>query len=309
MHAPKHGHVTRMALRYFVLDVFSDQPYAGNPLAVVLDADALHTRQMQRIAREFNLSETVFVQAPTCEEALARARIFTPNKELPFAGHPTVGTACLLAELGLAPQGEDVSFVLDEAVGPVPVRVVRREGFPSFGQLSVAQLPVYGPDAPPVEVLAAMLGLKTQDILAEPAGPRSVSCGVPYLMVPLCSPEVLASVSFDLVLWREHLSKAWADHVLVYARGQEDDWRLRMFAPGSGVMEDPATGSAAVALAGALASENGERSGSWSWLMQQGLEMGRPSKLYAEADKRDNQVCAVRVGGHSVRVLEGKLLY
>lgn len=297
-----------MSLPYYVLDVFTERAYAGNPLAVVLDADALPPRQMQRIAREFNLSETVFVQKPTCEEALARARIFTPSRELPFAGHPTVGTAYLLAELGLAPQGEEVSFVLDEAVGTVPVRVLRRKGSPPFAQLSVVQLPLYGPDAPPPPLLARVLGVEPQDVLQEPVGPRMVSCGLPYLLVPLRSPEVLSSVELNEPLWREHLSQAWADHLLVYARGYEDDWRMRMFAPGSGVPEDPATGSAAVALAGALANENGEAAGSWSWLMQQGLEMGRPSKLYAEADKVAGAVSAVRVGGHCVRVMEGRLL-
>lgn len=296
-----------MSLPYHVLDVFTDQTFSGNPLAVVLDADALHTRQMQRIAREFNLSETVFIQNPTREEALARARIFTPVKELPFAGHPTIGTACLLAELGLAPQGEDISFVLDEGVGPVSVRVVRRKGFPSFGQLSVAQLPGYGPDAPSPEALARMLGLPRDALLSEPVAARTISCGLPYVLVPVHTPEQLAAIEFDVACWREHLSGAWADHVLVYAQGYENDYRMRMFAPGSGVLEDPATGSAAVALAGALASENGETEGRWSWLMQQGLEMGRPGKLYAEAEKQGGEVTAVRVGGHVVRVMEGRL--
>jgi trans-2,3-dihydro-3-hydroxyanthranilate isomerase len=302
------------ALVFHTLDVFTETRFGGNPLAVVLDADGLKTGEMQRIAREFNLSETVFVEPPGSDPTQFTVRIFTPTHELPFAGHPTVGTACLLAELGLAPQGEDVRFVLNEAVGPVPVRVRRLSGQPPFGQLSVAKLPEYGPAAPSRDVLASLLGLKRDDLLESP-GPRAVSCGVPFVLVPVRAPEILAGIEIDTARWRAAFAapplSGWSAQVLVYAHSHlatDSDWQARMFAPELGVIEDPATGSAAVALAGALATESEVRDGQLGWVLAQGLEMGRPSRLLLEADKQSGAVTAVRVGGHAVRVSSGTLL-
>ncbi|WP_293372664.1 PhzF family phenazine biosynthesis protein [Nevskia sp.] len=285
------------------LDVFTETRFGGNPLAVVLAADGLNTRQMQTIAREFNLSETVFVLPVTKPKADFKVRIFTPEVEMPFAGHPTVGTACLLAELGLAPQGDDVRFVLEENVGLVPVRVRRDAGRAPFGELTTAVLPERGPAPPSKAVLAAMLGLDAADI----GDAAFISCGYPYLLVPLRAPELLAGIALDLPTWREHLSQAWAHHLYVYAQGYEGEIRARMFAPGSGVMEDPATGSAAVALAGRLALDSAIADGLISAVIHQGLEMGRPSVLHIEADRVAGAVTAVRVGGHAVRVLSGTL--
>ncbi len=294
-------------LQFHTLDVFTEQRYGGNPLAVVLAADGLNTRQMQTIAREFNLSETVFVQKPTARGADFKVRIFTPQIEMPFAGHPTVGTACLLAELGLAPQGDDVRFVLEENVGLVPVRVRREAGRAPYGELTTAVLPQRGPDAPSAAALAKMLGLEEQDIGYAGEAAALVSCGVPYVLVPLRSPELMAGISFDLPCWRQHLAGGWAHQVYVYARGYEGELRARMFAPGAGVQEDPATGSAAVALAGRLAMDAPEADGRLIWTIHQGLEMNRPSVLQIEADKQAGAVIAVRVGGHAVTVLSGTL--
>lgn len=302
-------------LAFHTLDVFTDRRYGGNPLAVVLAADGLNTRQMQTMAREFNLSETVFVQAANHAQAQFKVRIFTPDVELPFAGHPTVGTACLLAELGLAPQGVDVRFVLEENVGLVPVRVVREAGRPLFGALTTAVLPAWSPngaaDVPSNAVLAEMLGLAADDIGANGPGydesPRACSCGVPYVLVPLRAPELLAGITFSVERWRSALAEAWAHHVYVYARGYDGELRARMFAPGSGVVEDPATGSAAVALAGRLGLESPVTDGTLRWSIHQGLEMGRPSLLLIEVDKASGAVTAVRVGGHAVRMLDGTI--
>jgi trans-2,3-dihydro-3-hydroxyanthranilate isomerase len=301
-------------LQFYTLDVFTETRFGGNPLAVVLGADDLPTGEMQRIAREFNLSETVFVESPGSDPTQFTLRIFTPTQELPFAGHPTVGTACLLAELGLAPQGSEVSFVLQEKVGPVPVRVQRAAQRAPFAQLSVAKLPEYGPPPPSRRILAGLLGLDVDDLLESP-GPRAVSCGVPFLLVPLRAPETLAGIEIDTAGWRAAFTAApycnWATQLFVYARshlGGDSDWQARMFAPELGVIEDPATGSAAAALAGALATESEVRDGPLSWALAQGVEMGRPSRLLLEADKRDGGVTAVRVGGHAVRVSSGMLL-
>lgn len=290
-------------LDFHSLDVFTETRFGGNPLAVVLDADGLNTRQMQTIAREFNLSETVFVLKATLPGADFKVRIFTPEVEMPFAGHPTVGTACLLAELGLAPQGDDVRFVLEENVGPVPVRVRREAGRAPYGELTTAVLPERGPAPPSKAVLATMLGLEPADI----GDAAFVSCGYPYLLVPLRAPELLAGISFDLPTWRAHLAQAWAHHLYVYAQGYEGELKARMFAPGSGVFEDPATGSAAVALAGRLALDSDLIDGRIIAAIHQGLEMSRPSVLHIEADRAAGAVTAVRVGGHSVPVLSGTL--
>ena len=294
-------------LAFHTLDVFTERRFGGNPLAVVLAADGLNTRQMQTIAREFNLSETVFVQKPALAGADFKLRIFTPQVEMPFAGHPTVGTACLLAVLGLAPQGDDVRFVLEENVGLVPVRVRREAGRAPYGELTTAVPPQRGPAAPPAEALAAMLGLEVTDIGWNGEAAALLSCGVPYVLVPLRSPELLAGIEFDLQVWQRHLAQGWAHQLYVYARGYEGELRARMFAPGAGVHEDPATGSAAVALAGRLALDAAQAEGSLRWTIHQGLEMNRPSVLLIEADKQAGAVTAVRVGGHAVTVLEGWL--
>lgn len=294
-------------LQFHTLDVFTGRRFGGNPLAVVLAADGLNTRQMQTIAREFNLSETVFVQQPVADGADFKLRIFTPQVEMPFAGHPTVGTACLLAELGLAPSGSDVRFVLEENVGLVPVRVRREAGRAPYGELTTAVPPQRGPDAPSAGVLATMLGLDEHDIGYAGEATALISCGVPYVLVPLRSPELLAGISFDLACWQQHLAGGWAHQLYVYARGYEGELRARMFAPGAGVQEDPATGSAAVALAGRLAMDAEAADGSLRWEIHQGLEMNRPSLLQIEADKQAGAVIAVRVGGHAVTVLSGTL--
>ncbi len=305
--------MTPTGLAFHTLDVFTEARYGGNPLAVVLGADGLSTARMQSIAREFNLSETTFVQQAERADTAFRVRIFTPTSELPFAGHPTIGTACLLAELGLSAQGADVQFALGENVGPVAVRVRRTPGEPAFAQLSVAKLPEYGLAAPPADVLAGILGLERSAILAESApGARAVSCGVPFLLVPLRSPESLAGIEVDTGLLRRTLATMPVGGVapigvFAYAKAYERDWQARMFAPEFGVVEDPATGSAAAAFAGALATESEMRDGALHWQLAQGLEMGRPSLLHLEADKRDGKVTAVRVGGHAVRVSEGVL--
>ncbi|GAC1629251.1 MAG: PhzF family phenazine biosynthesis protein [Nevskia sp.] len=304
--------MTLSGLRFHTLDVFTTQRHGGNPLAVVLEADNLDPREMQCIAREFNLSETVFVQQATQPGALVKLRIFTPSQELPFAGHPTIGTACLLAGLGLAPAGEEVRFVFEENVGPVPMRVTRRAGEPPFAQLAVARLPEYGPPAPPAALLARILGLDVDAIPEAGPGPRIVSCGLPFLLVPLRAPELLAGIEVDNSLLVATLRAAPFNGsvvgVFAYARAYEHDWQARMFAPAQGIVEDPATGSAAAAFGGALAAEAALHEGSLRWQLAQGLEMGRPSLLLIEADKRDGAVTAVRVGGHAVRVSEG-LLY
>lgn len=291
-------------LAFHTLDVFTDTAFAGNPLAVVLRADALSTSQMQQLAREFNLSETVFVQKASRVDADVRVRIFTPATELPFAGHPTVGTACLLADLGWLPP-EATRIVLEENVGLVPVRLVSAAGKPWFGELTAAKAPETRPPDFDVAALPAVLGIDAAAITSV----RLASGGNPFVVVTLRQPEVLQGIDFDATAARRLLLRSWGHAIYVVALGYEGEWRTRMFAPDLGVSEDPATGSAAVAFAGALALDAAARgeTGELSWTLHQGVEMGRPSVLSASATLDAGQVSAVRVGGHAVRISEGRV--
>ncbi len=294
-------------LRFHTLDVFTESLFGGNPLAVVLGGEQLSTAQMQTVAREFNLSETVFVLAPTRKDCAHRLRIFTPTKEMPFAGHPTVGTACLLSSLRLVPGGDTAQFSLEENVGPVPVQVRRDVDRETYAELTTARLPEYGPPPPDRAAVAAALGLQADDIGRGNEQLRSASCGVPFLLVPLRAPELLAGIDADMARIRMLLADYWAHEVYVYAHGYEPgELRARMFAPDLGIGEDPATGAAAVALAGALGMEQGE-DGTHRWLIHQGVEMGRPSQLHISVDRSGGKVSAVRVGGYAVTVSEGIL--
>lgn len=296
-----------MTWRYYTLDVFTDRPFGGNPLAVFPWAEGLEADAMQRIARELNLSETVFVLPPDGPAAARRARIFTPAAELPFAGHPTVGTAYLLAALGeVAIDGDEGTVVLQEGVGPVAVRVRMRDGQPTWSQLTSAVPPAFGASPAGVERLAEVLCLQADDVVAGDAAPCVASCGVPFLIVRLTGLEALAAARLRVDAWESTLAATDGALVLVYTADSSGaaDVRARMFAPGLGVPEDPATGSAAVALAGVLGRAAGD--GRHAWLLHQGVEMGRPSRLEIEADVEAGVVVATRVGGPSVIVSEGR---
>ena len=295
------------SLPFHTLDVFTDRAFAGNPLAVVLEADGLETAAMQTLAREFNLSETVFVQKATRPEADVRVRIFTPAAELPFAGHPTIGTACLLAELGWlhSNAGDASRIVLEETVGLVPVRIERAADKPWFAELTTARPPELRAADFDVAALPAVLGLDASAV----ADIRLASCGTAFVIVTLRQPEPLAGIDFDAAAARRLLQGSWGHGLYVVARGYDGDWRTRMFAPDLGIGEDPATGAAATGFAGALALDalaRGE-SGEFSWTLHQGVEMGRPSLLFASATVADGGVAAVRVGGHAVRISEGRI--
>ena len=298
------------ALRFHTLDVFTDERFGGNPLAVVMEAGGLSTRLMQAIAREFNLSETVFVLSATDPRATHKVRIFTPARELPFAGHPTIGTAILLAQLGEGQTGE-TSVVLEEGVGVVPVAVRLERDRPGYAQLTTPRLPEGGPPPPPAAALAELLSLPTAAIVDDAGDrPEAYSCGLPYLMVPLRDRSDLAQAGMVEERWRRTLRDYWAPDVYVFCRDPElagSSIRARLFASQAGVVEDPATGSAAVALAGYLTRRTPIHNGTLQWTVEQGFEMGRPSLLYLEAVLAGGAVRAVRLGGAAVRVSEGTL--
>jgi trans-2,3-dihydro-3-hydroxyanthranilate isomerase len=263
---------------------------------------------MQTIAREFNLSETVFILPPHDARALRRLRIFTPVTELPFAGHPTIGAVQMLVESGIA---TSASFVLELGVGLVPINVTRREQGPPFLQLTSARLPEKRAAVSTRAELAQLIGLDEQDIVSDRDFAQQYSCGVPYLFVPVRNRAALARARPDLAAWNRILHGAWAQMAFVFCRDPElagSHIRARMFAPTLGVLEDPATGSAAAALAGYLGDRETATSGSFRWVVEQGFEMGRPSLIHVEAEKTNGKVSAVRVGGTAVRVSEGSLL-
>ncbi len=296
---------------FCTLDVFTDTRFGGNQLAVFPDARGLDTDQMQAIAREFNLSETVFVLPPEDPAHTKRLRIFTPGGELPFAGHPTIGTAHALAVLGHIPLTGDLTrIVFEEGVGLVPVSIRSQGGAPVFAELSVAKLPEIGPPPPSRSALAELLSVEVADLTGGVWSPQSVSTGVPFLFVPVRDRNVLKRARVKLDRWEAILKASWAPEVFVFSRDPEREGshiRARMFAPGLGIGEDAATGSAAASLGAYLAARDSARDGTLRWVVEQGFEMGRPSILEVEADKADGKITAIRVGGASVMVSKGEL--
>ncbi len=294
---------------YHTVDVFTATRFGGGPLAVLPDARGLSSAEMHAIAREFNYSESTFVFPPENPAHTRRVRIFTPGGEVPFAGHPTLGTAHVLAALGEIPCGTE-RVVLEENVGPVPVKLRWADGQPSFTQLSVAKLPEILPLRATREALAAMLSVEPADVLDAAFHPQAVSCGLPFTFIPLRSLDAVTRARLKTELWERELSATEAHLVFVFALEAEapaHQVRARMFAPGLSVAEDPACGSGCAALGGYLGMRDATADGTLRWVVEQGYEMGRPSLLHVECDKRGGVITGIRVGGSSVMVCEGVL--
>jgi len=296
---------------FVTADVFTDTRFGGNQLAVIPDARGIGDDLMLAITREFNYSETTFVLPPSDPRNTRRVRIFTPGREIPFAGHPTVGTAHVLAAIGeIMLMEAETHIVFEEGVGPVPVTIRTRDGKPVFAQFQAARLPEIGPAPPDRAKLAAVLSLRPDDLLDGDTSPQAVSCGMPFLFVPVRDREVLKRARINIDRWEKTLASYWAPDVFVFSRDPErpgSSVRARMFGPGVAVMEDPATGSACVALAGYLGARDAARDGTLTWVIEQGFEMGRPSILHAECDKKAGAITAVRVGGETVIVSRGTM--
>jgi trans-2,3-dihydro-3-hydroxyanthranilate isomerase len=251
----------------------------------------------------------VFVYPPADPAHTRRVRIFTPVYEMPFAGHPTVGCAFALAALGEIPLAGEARIVLEEGVGPVPVLIRGEFKRPAFAQLSVAKLPETGPPPPGRSHLAEMLSLDPSDILGGMTAPQAISCGFPFLIVPLRDLDAVRRARVRMDQWDSALKSYWAPDIMVFARDAERDGviRARVFVPGQGIIEDPATGSAAAALGGYLAARESAPSRTFSYLVEQGFEIKRPSIIELEVDKKDGEVTAVRVGGSAVMVSEAMM--
>lgn len=311
--------------RFLQADVFTDRAFAGNPLAIVTGADGLSDEEMQKIAAEMNLSETVFVLRPTDVQALCRLRIFTPKSELPLAGHPVVGAFFVLARRGslglgsaLSALGAGVHRIHQECgagVLPVDIRVAGGE----VEQVVMTQAPPrFFAEFADRAALAGCLGLGADELLPNGIPAQVVSTALPQLMVPVRSLRSVERLELDPVAARAllNLPAIGSDCLMVFSTECVHDGsaaHARMFAPGLGVVEDPATGSAAGAL-GAWLVRNGlhgrEDSGERSpvrLVIEQGYEMGRPSSIHVEVEREDGQPSLVRVGGQAVEIAEGVL--
>ncbi len=293
-------------LEFRTLDVFTTQPFTGNPLAVVLGADGLTTVQMQTIAREFNLSETIFVMAPQDPGHRARVRIFFPTAEIPFAGHPTIGCACLLATLDAAPGDFTRDLVLEEEAGLVPVTVWRKAGIME-AEFTAPVVP-HGTDGVVAQDrLATALGLDKADIGFATHQPGIWQGGPRFLYVPVASLAALARARAMQPHWDAVMQAAGVDSAYLYTPGADCDFQARMFSPTAGIPEDPATGSATAILAAQLLASGALADGTSRFHLRQGVEMGRPSDLFLSVDVAGGALRAVRIRGAAVALSEGRI--
>lgn len=298
-----------MPRKFFTLDVFTNHQMAGNPLAVVIESEGLDDQAMQLIAREFALSETVFLRPPTLQNTRAALRIFTPARELPFAGHPTVGTSVLIALLTNAGEKGE-TFILEEKVGLVPV-AARATGVSSGEAIfSLPRLPERIEDATSDVDLACALNLRTEEIGFDHHRPSVFSAGVGFTFVPVSSLAAVAQAKIDHGHWKEAIRPKDHANAFVYCRETVErghHYHARMFAPYLGVGEDPATGSAVAAFAGVIMAYDKPVDGQHRFVIEQGYEMGRPSQITLEIEVQGGALVTARIGGSAVIVSEGTL--
>jgi trans-2,3-dihydro-3-hydroxyanthranilate isomerase len=291
-----------MELDYLLLDVFTSERLSGNPLAVVLRADGLLDDQMQQIASEFNLSETVFITRPKTERHSAAVRIFTPSVELPFAGHPTVGAAVVL---GLELRTSAIR--LEEQIGVITCVIEKKDKRTGNARFALPRLPDVAGTPPETLQIALALGLEPEDIGLGLYHPSVYSAGVIFYLVPVKNPAVLKQVRMESRAW-DQIFPLGHHSVYIYTETPEEpenDFAARMFSPGMGLAEDPATGSAAAALIGELAKHAGD--GQTEYVVRQGFEMGRPSKITVQIRKDGDTLTHGGIGGDAVIVGQGKL--
>ena len=299
-----------MRLQFETVDVFTSDQFSGNPLAVVLNAEGLSTQQMQAIAAEFNLAETTFVLPPKDGAHTAEVRIFTPRAEMPFAGHPNVGTAFVLARAGTS-YGRTVAgdrVIFEEKAGLVPIALLRDGATVVGARLASPQALTVGAEIA-VELIASACGISVDDIETSNHRPCIASCGAAFILAEVKSAAALAAAIPRTDVFRDQVAKHPATSILIYTQVDEDTIhiRARMFAPQHGIPEDPATGSANVALIGLLAKLRPEPDLQLSKTIAQGVEMGRPSLLEAQAEKRGGVVTATYIGGRCVPVMSGSI--
>jgi trans-2,3-dihydro-3-hydroxyanthranilate isomerase len=301
-----------MKRRFATLDVFTDTPLTGNPLAVVRDCEGLDAARMQAIAREFNLSETVFLLPPDDPINTAKIRIFTPTLELPFAGHPTIGAAILIG-LTDAPGmivAQDILIVLEAGVGAISCTVGRSRGQAARARFTLPRLPEPAGVAASSLAIAEALGLNEDDIGFDNHAPCVFSAGNPFCFAPIASRDAIARAKPDMSAWPAAFGHMQRGAVFLYTRDCErpdSHFHARMFAPGLGVSEDPATGSAVAAFAGVLMQSEKIADGAPLFVIEQGFEMGRPSIITLGLDVVQGRLMEADIGGQAVLIQEGTI--
>jgi trans-2,3-dihydro-3-hydroxyanthranilate isomerase len=295
-----------MPRRYVTTDVFTDRVFGGNPLAVVLDSQGLSTAQMQSIATEFNYAETTFVLPPREPGNTAQLRIFTSTTEVPFAGHPTIGTAVMLGrEIEFRNQPARDQFVFEMAAGLVPARLLR-EGGTIVGAEFRAPQPLSVGGSVTVADAAACLSLAAADILTAAHPPQVLSVGLAFLVVELASRDALRRASPVFSMHAQVLPPLGTDAIYAYVRGEAPgELHARMFSPLDACVEDPATGSATAALIALLATLQPGVNSEAHWRVEQGVDMGRPSLLLGRTLREDGGILATYIAGHAVPVMRG----
>jgi len=291
-----------MKLPYHLLDVFTDRPFAGNPLAVFTNGQGISSETMQLIAKELNLSETTFVLPPSDTANNYRVRIFTPGAELPIAGHPTIGTTFILAKEGMVElQDGETVIQLEEGVGPLPVTIHSSGGQADFIEMG-QPLPRFGPRFDDIAGVAEMLSLEPEALAAPGLPIEVVSCGMPFLFVPIKDLAAIRRIRFRTDVWERVLRPLETQEVFVFTKEVELEGSTvhsRMFAPSLGIVEDPATGGASGSLGCYLVRHQVIPSdGELKCVSEQGIEMGRPSIIKIRIAHRDGEITGVRVGGH-----------
>lgn len=301
-------------LNYELIDVFTSRPFGGNQLAVFHDETELPAETMQKIARELNLSETVFIRSPKNPKNQKSLRIFTPKVELPMAGHPTVGAAFVLADKGLIPtESGSNQWILEEQIGEIPV-TVHKEGT-NISKVEMTQpLPVFGSQFPKPGLVADLLSLSPKD-LDQRFPIQSVSSGVPFLFIPVRTLEAIQEINFRVDIWERQFSKnQFTQHIFVFTMQTEEKQSTvhsRMFAPAMGIQEDPATGAASGPL-GAYLVEHGmippAKDGIYTIRSEQGFEIKRPSYIDITVTKNGTKISDVKIGGQSVNMGKGQIV-
>lgn len=301
-----------MRRKYYLLDVFTDRALAGNPLAVVVDCAGLDAATMQRIAAEFNLSETIFLFEPHDPVNTTRLRIFAPRAELPFAGHPTIGAAILVGELRAREllRAQDVGVVLEENIGPISCVVRHRSGKGRQAHFTLPKLPARVGLPQSQDRLAATLGLAPADIGFDRHVPSIYSAGTPFTFVPVANLAALVRARPRADLFEATFTPVETANAYLYTRETIDaghDFHARMFAPTLGIAEDPATGAAAAAFAGVLIAFEKVPDGNHALTIEQGYEIDRPSLIILGLDVERGVLVEASVGGSAVILAEGFL--
>ena len=293
-----------MKYRFYIVDVFSQTPFGGNQLAVLPEASGISSAGMQRISREFNFAETTFVMPAKNKANTRYVRIFTPNAEVDFAGHPTVGTACALVMGGYVCARDGLTLVLEEGVGPVTVAVDKKDGVFN-GMLTLNRKVDHPSERPDTADLAAVLSLTSVEVRQG----FFASVGLPFCFAQLTSREAVDRARMDKTAWAQRLAKAWSPNLFFFAGDLENGSELyaRMCAPALGIEEDPATGSACAALVGMLAGRPEFKDETYRLSIQQGVAMGRRSDIEAIARKANGTVASVSVGGATAYVATGEI--